>query len=151
MAGNYTEKHKVVRLKQCKISYHKPQHLWLLYFIKFPIYPWVINDFTNFWNCKKVSKIITKSKKCFDIFWIKSYLVTTLIVNQNLLFKEIFKYRKIVICTRPLIVPALLVRFLNLLSKIDFWECSKINSTAGTNNDSTVLFISRHFMMIIWI
>ena len=39
-----------------------------------------------------------------------------------------FTYRKIVICTRPLFVPAVLVSILNLLSKIGLSECSKFNS-----------------------
>ena len=47
-------------------------------------------------------------------------------------------YRKIVICTRPLFVPAVLVSILNLLNKIGLWKGSKFNSTAGPNNDFTV-------------
>ena len=49
-----------------------------------------------------------------------------------------FTYRKIVICTRPLFVPAVLVSILNLLSKIGLSECSKFNSIVGPNNDFTV-------------
>ena len=80
---------------------------------------------------------------CF-IFWNNWF--SGVIRNQEKYDGTIFLYniyRKIVICTRPLFVPAVQVSILNLLSKIGLWECSKFNSTASPNNDFTVIVTSQ--------